>query len=120
MACTSLSDSICRRLLLISFDPQYFAREMLVWSGLRHTNVIELVGYLYDEARNPMFVSRWMDNGSALDYVKRCPTVDVFQLVQGIAQGLDYLHNSNVVHSDIKSVSDPNGPSSCHDDVIIL
>lgn len=86
------------------FVLQYFAREMIVWSKLRHVNVIELLVYLYDEARNPMFVSEWMENGTALDYVKNCPTANVFQLALGIARGLDYLHLSNVVHSDIKSV----------------
>lgn len=65
-------------------------------------------------------ISMWMDRGSASDFVKEHEEFDVFPLVsfqswsrpkpkfhqiQGVARGLDYLHEMNVVHSDIKAVS---------------
>lgn len=66
-----------------------------------------------------MLVSKWMENGTAFEYVKKHPTADVFQLVQGIAHGLEYLHDSNVVHSDIKSVCDPGKSVPCYNNINI-
>ena len=95
---------------------------MKVWSKLWHPNVVEFMGFLTGEAGAPVLVSRWMENGTALDYVKKHPDADISSLVcifphplrittharakvLGIGRGLEYLHYCNVVHSDIKSVS---------------
>ena len=54
---------------------------MKVWSKLWHPNVVEFVGYLTGEAGAPILVSRWMENGTALDYVKKHPDADISSLV---------------------------------------
>lgn len=94
---------------------------MAIWSQLRHRNVVEFMGYRVDDSNSPTLISRWMENGTAFQYVTNNPQTDVYPLVRkgfdrlsrdakwkikvlGIAQGLDYLHYSGVVHSDIKSV----------------
>lgn len=93
---------------------------MIVWSGLRHPNIVELIGYLYDEANYPMLVSKWMENGTALEYVEKCSVADVLDLVKGIANGLFYLHLLDVVHSDLKSARSLNNTLLCCNNIHIF
>ena len=54
----------------------------MVWSKLDHPNVVEFMGFLFGEAGFPALVTRWLENGSALEYVIRHPDADVFTLVR--------------------------------------
>lgn len=64
-----------------------------------------------------------MDNGNVLEFVKRDPGCDLVKLVSTLsriildllllshkaldmAEGLAYLHEMGIIHSDLKSVSD--------------
>ena len=65
-------------------------------------------------------VSRWMPNGNLLGYIGKEPGANRLELVSlvhqqpdsaltglqlvGITRGLDYLHNNEVVHGDLKGV----------------
>lgn len=60
---------------------QAFAKEIIVWSCLKHPNVAELMGYLFNEHNDAIIVSKWMEKGTALHYVKENPLVDVRSLV---------------------------------------
>ena len=42
-----------------------------MWLKLEHPNVLKFRGFVFGEAEVPIFVSTWMENGSALDYVKK-------------------------------------------------
>ena len=53
----------------------------MVWSRLHHPNVVKFMGFLFGDAGFPVMVSKWAENGNALDYVKRNPGIDVFPLV---------------------------------------
>ncbi|KAI5119291.1 hypothetical protein M0805_008206 [Coniferiporia weirii] len=79
------------------------AREIDIWSKLFHPNVLPLLGYIIEENSLPLLVSKYMEGGSALKYVQDHPECDVIHLITGIAKGLSYLHENEVVHSDIKS-----------------
>ncbi|KAG8710960.1 hypothetical protein FRC09_020850 [Ceratobasidium sp. 395] len=50
-------------------------------------------------------VSPWMDNGTLLQYISRNPTVDRYQLCVAISEGVAYLHQSDLIHGDIKSAN---------------
>ncbi|KAG8724271.1 hypothetical protein FRC09_020559 [Ceratobasidium sp. 395] len=50
-------------------------------------------------------VSPWMDNRTLLQYISRNPTVDRYQLCVGISEGVAYLHQSGLIHGDIKSAN---------------
>ncbi|KAH8107459.1 kinase-like domain-containing protein, partial [Phellopilus nigrolimitatus] len=80
----------------------YLAREIHVWSGLHHPNILPFCGYLL-EGNFPSLVSEWMMNGSVRWYLERHPDHDLLPLVIGIAEGLQYLHDKNIIHADLKA-----------------
>ena len=47
-----------------------FAREMIIWTSLQHDNVLPCLGFAEHNAL-PALISEWMENGNALDYVKK-------------------------------------------------
>lgn len=55
--------------------------EMAIWSQLRHRNVVEFMGYRMDGSKGPALISRWMENGTAFQYVANHPETDVALLV---------------------------------------
>ncbi|QRW03253.1 kinase domain protein [Ceratobasidium sp. AG-Ba] len=78
------------------------ARELYTWARLKHKNIVELLGFV--EFRNHIaMVSPWMENGTLLQYIRRCPNVDRYQLCVDIIGGVTYLHENGTVHGDIKS-----------------
>ncbi|EJD08321.1 uncharacterized protein FOMMEDRAFT_144283 [Fomitiporia mediterranea MF3/22] len=94
----------CLRFYLEDDIKLLFEKEVYVWSKLKHNNILPLLGYDFNKATGyPLLVSEWMDNRSAWAYVRLHPEANVMHLVSGIAQGLAYLHEKDVVHSDIKS-----------------
>ncbi|KAG8723503.1 hypothetical protein FRC09_003062 [Ceratobasidium sp. 395] len=79
------------------------ARELYTWSQLEHKNIVKLLGLA--EFRGQMaMLSPWMDNGTLLDYIRRNPAGDRYQLCFDISEGVTYLHQNDVIHGDIKSV----------------
>jgi len=77
-------------------------RELRIWSSLHHPNVLPLLGYVMHGAY-PALVSQWMAKGSLRRYMEKSSNVPVIRMARGIADGLMYLHNQDVVHSDLKS-----------------
>ncbi|KAL5481088.1 hypothetical protein ACEPAI_10029 [Sanghuangporus weigelae] len=77
-------------------------KELSVWSKLRHTNILPLLGFI-KEGDYPSVISEWMENGTIKQYMKSKPSVDPEPLISGIAAGVRYLHMKNVVHSDLKA-----------------
>ncbi|EJD08224.1 kinase-like protein [Fomitiporia mediterranea MF3/22] len=81
-------------------------REVQIWSSLDHPNVLPLLGYILEENDFPTLVSEFMENGTALRYVSQHPEIDVTGInkqILGIAEGIDYLHDKGIIHSDLKS-----------------
>ncbi|OCB88110.1 kinase-like protein [Sanghuangporus baumii] len=76
-----------------------FEKELYVWAKLKHKNILPLLGYAFEQKSNyPLLVSEWMENGSAWDFVKS--HLDYYRHSSGY---IAYLHERDVVHSDIKS-----------------
>ncbi|KAG8697848.1 hypothetical protein FRC09_007608 [Ceratobasidium sp. 395] len=98
------------RPFIVSGDKQLknLARELHTWSKLRHPNVLELLGFALFRDRLST-VSPWMQSGTLPQYISSRPQVDraglvlpsLFQCVQ-VVKGLAYLHESGVVHGDIR------------------
>ncbi|KAL5504532.1 hypothetical protein ACEPAH_7193 [Sanghuangporus vaninii] len=78
-------------------------REVRLWSKLNHPNILPLLGYTIEQHVLPALISDFMDNGTILKYVQAHPDSDIMRMVLGLVEGISYLHNSKIIHSDIKS-----------------
>ncbi|QRV74287.1 Serine/threonine-protein kinase [Ceratobasidium sp. AG-Ba] len=80
------------------------ARELYLWSLLKHRNVMELLGLVVFRDRLAM-VSPWMNNGTLVTYIEGNPAVDRHKLCVDIASGVAYLHENKMTHGDIKGAN---------------
>ncbi len=82
-----------------------FQREMAVLQDLRHKNIVRLIDQGVDEGRH-YFVSEYLDGGDAGSLIKsRRAAASVSEsssLIGQILDGLQYAHERNYVHRDIK------------------
>ncbi|KAL5536409.1 hypothetical protein ACEPAF_231 [Sanghuangporus sanghuang] len=96
---------------------EYYKRECVVWqrcSGdpakARENNFVELLGLVesYQNSRLPVFVSRFISEGSVHSYIKdrSKPSLsdkDRILIISDVAKALAFLHNIGTVHRDIKA-----------------
>ncbi|KAG9035271.1 hypothetical protein FRB95_011566 [Tulasnella sp. JGI-2019a] len=85
-------------------------REMKIWSGLRHSNILPLIGfYLSQTLDRAIIVCPLVLHGSLQDYVRRETPDDAsrLRLARDALSGLIYLHGfvPPVVHGDIKAAN---------------
>ena len=59
---------------------QYLLKEIRIWAELKHQNILPFLGFII-EGESPSLISEWMENGTALNYVKEHPEYDVLELV---------------------------------------
>ncbi|KAF5354019.1 hypothetical protein D9756_006916 [Leucocoprinus leucothites] len=82
-------------------------REAIIWSRLRHPNVLPFYG-VYSLESSPQrmaLVSPWEENGNINDYLKNHPETAHFPMILEITAGLKYLHEHNIVHGDLKGAN---------------
>lgn len=60
-----------------------------------------LLGIAFEEG-TPCLISPWYNNGNVRDYLRITSNSNRPRLVSDVANGLLYLHSSNVVHGDLK------------------
>ncbi|THH06169.1 hypothetical protein EW145_g4265 [Phellinidium pouzarii] len=82
---------------------KFITKKLCIWATLKHPNILPLRGFIVEKNGFPSLLSDWMENGSALVFVKKHPECNVARLILGIAQGVAYLHEHDVIHSDLKS-----------------
>ncbi|PFH45789.1 hypothetical protein AMATHDRAFT_8667 [Amanita thiersii Skay4041] len=84
-----------------------FAREATIWSTLNHQNVHPLLGIINwnNYTQRPGLVSSLAQRIGLLAYVENMDMMNKHLILLGFAKGLEYLHNNNVVHGDVKPVS---------------
>ena len=96
-----------------------------MWKRLVHPNIVPLLGVT--TSPRLQLISEWMSGGDLLAYIKAHPDADRLGLVgvlfvdstyanpcyqlSDVANGLHYLHLSNVIHGDLKGVR--GHPVSC-------
>ncbi|KAG9041114.1 hypothetical protein FS837_012725 [Tulasnella sp. UAMH 9824] len=82
------------------------ARELYVWATLDHPNVLELLGFAFEDG-GPCLISPWCDNGTLQEYLQKFPEANRRRLVGEIAEGLRYLHLQTppIVHGDLKTAN---------------
>ncbi|KAF8174503.1 kinase-like domain-containing protein [Mycena galopus ATCC 62051] len=74
-------------------------------SRVNHRNILPSIG-LYQLpvsiSQYPVSIAPFCKFGSVLDYVGNHPDAGRYSLVVGVARGLQYLHDMDIVHGDIK------------------
>ncbi|KAF8834851.1 kinase-like protein [Paxillus ammoniavirescens] len=82
-------------------------REIKVWHGLRHSNIVPLLGIAFGFGSAISTVSPWISGGPLHTYLDTRAAdlnlFDRFNLLQDVATGLRYLHSFPVVHGDLTS-----------------
>ncbi|KAF8174708.1 kinase-like domain-containing protein [Mycena galopus ATCC 62051] len=83
-----------------------FCREALLWKDLHHPHILPFLGIDRDSFPSSLcMVSPWMEHGTVMNYLKIHGYVNVDKLLYEIAQGLEYLHHSNIVHGDLRGAN---------------
>ncbi|KLO16717.1 kinase-like protein [Schizopora paradoxa] len=88
-----------------------FAKELRVTSRLKHPNVLTPLGYVSREgggSEEYYIVSEFMPRGSLRFCMAELSMRERYSMSLGIAEGIRYLHDNDVVHGDIKTLS-PSG-----------
>lgn len=99
-----------------------------MWKRLIHVNVVPFIGVTFAPLQ---IVSEWMSGGDLTTHIKSNQQADRIALVSpvfdplpkkrttltsqqlvDVAEGLNYLHQRDVIHGDLKGVSDPSSPST--------
>ncbi len=83
---------------------QAFEREVAITASLEHIHILPVYGYGVVDTAYAYIAMRLLSGGSLADKVKSAPlTLDqVADILNDIAQGLEYAHRKGVLHGDLK------------------
>lgn len=84
-----------------TYGIQNFAREFTSVHDLNHTNLLKPLSYDICQGI-PYLVLQYCENGSAKGMIGRADEADVIKFLHDAAAGLEYLHDHDIVHQDIK------------------
>ncbi|KZS88720.1 kinase-like protein [Sistotremastrum niveocremeum HHB9708] len=81
--------------------------EISIWSSMQHPNILPFKGFTFFPPEASDFsvfalVSPWMERGTLLEYVKPCSDGHRCIMLLEVCKGLEYLHERNIVHGDLK------------------
>lgn len=99
-------DVAIKKLLISSdFPERSLDHELNIGARLHHKNVVKLLGYcLHTETEEYFLVQEYIPKGS-LKRIINASGLDwpsCFQIIQGIARGLHYLHKQRILYMDLK------------------
>lgn len=68
-------------IVTVIFYMQMFKRELRIWAGLQHENILPLIGVVSVDG-SPSLASEWMQNGTMGDYLKKHENANIHKLVR--------------------------------------
>ena len=75
--------------------------------NLNHNNIYIMIGYYISQDNKVILVNKEFKNGSLYDYIhtkeNKLSSEEKMKIALGIINGLDYLHNNNIVHCHLNS-----------------
>ncbi|EKM75609.1 hypothetical protein AGABI1DRAFT_46199, partial [Agaricus bisporus var. burnettii JB137-S8] len=80
-----------------------FAKEIVLWAQLSHENILPFYGIHQGPSGRICIISPWIDSGDLFVYLQNFPHRPRSPLVLDITAGLQYLHQSDIVHGDLKA-----------------
>ena len=84
-----------------TYGMQNFRHVFASFFNLNHSNLLPPTNYDICEGR-PYQVMQYCENGSCSSMAGRMDEKDVIKLLHDVAAGLEYLHDRNIIHQDIK------------------
>lgn len=84
-----------------SYGLQNFEREFTTVFNMKHTNLLPPTGYDICNGR-PYLIMQFCENGSCSSMIGRVEEDDVIKFLHDVSAGLEYLHDHNIIHQDIK------------------
>ncbi|KAJ7572209.1 kinase-like domain-containing protein [Mycena floridula] len=83
-----------------------FFRESSSWHRLDHPYILTFLGVDAESfPGQPCMVSPWMIHGTVTEFIQKNPTTNLVRIIYEIAQGMEYLDSSGVIHGDIKGAN---------------
>ncbi|GJJ13662.1 hypothetical protein Clacol_007918 [Clathrus columnatus] len=80
-------------------------RETKIWRLLNHDNIASFYGVVFNSSGTPALVSPWYENSSADVYLQKNPSINPMNLIWEIVLGVEYLHQHDIVHGDLKGAN---------------
>ena len=59
-----------------------FANEMHIWYKLSHPRILQFLGFYVENEGYPYLISKWMKNGTVMEYLHDHPKADILSLVR--------------------------------------
>ncbi|KAH7333806.1 kinase-like domain-containing protein [Rhizoctonia solani] len=79
-------------------------RVIAIWSECTHPNVVQLIGGATLQ-RGIAVVYEWLEYGGVIEYLKRHPAADRYQMSAQVCEGVAYLHANDIIHNSLKGTN---------------
>ncbi len=84
-----------------SYGLQTFEKQFTIVFNMKHSNLLPPTGYDIFQGR-PYLVMQYCENGNCSSMAGRMEEEDILKFLHDVAAGLEYLHDHNIIHQDIK------------------
>ncbi|CAM9961133.1 unnamed protein product, partial [Discosporangium mesarthrocarpum] len=83
-------------------------REAITHFAIRHPNLVEVIAYSVGDAKHSPSLVMPLIEGSLYDHLAdghQYDFTEAFRISRDVTEGLNYLHQLNIVHHDLKSTN---------------